>query len=147
MEINGLKLPASFVQDIQERKFQREFGVWELKQDFDAYGNKLETEIGDVYDNSESLVRETNSISKYFPPDAICDEHNEWENEPGFIPDINDFSQVVEFAVGGDGSPFCFDYRDDTNNPSIIWWADAYWRRIAPNYKTFIELFDFSKAE
>ena len=104
----------------------------------------METEIGDVYEDTKSITRETNNLSEGFPPYAL-DEPNEWENKPGYISYITDFSKIVCFGMSGDGADFCFDYREDANNPNVIWWDDVYWRRIAPNYDSFIVLFDFSK--
>jgi hypothetical protein len=146
MEINGLKLPAMFVQDIHEGKFQRVLGSWQLKENVNAFGNHLETEIGDVYEDPKSIIQETNLLPKHFPSEFFV-EPSEWQNQPGFIPDILDFSKIVCFGMSGDGAPFCFDFREDENNPSVIWWDDAWWVCIAPNYESFIELFDFSKAQ
>lgn len=144
MEINGLKLPATFVRDIQEGKFQRVIGCWELKENVDAFGNHLETDIGDVYEDTKSIIRQTNDVGEDFTSYKLY-EPNEWDNKPGYIPYISDFSKVVCFGTSGDGADFCFDYRKDINNPSVIWWDDVYWRRIAPDYDSFIDLFDFSK--
>ena len=145
MEINELKLPALFVRNAHEGKFHREFGSWELKKKVDAFGNYLETEIGQVFIDIDSIIRETKDLPEHFAPDGFYGEPVEdGEKEPGFIPDIIDFSKIVCFAISGDGSCFCFDFREDKNNPSIIWWDDVYWRQIATNYETFIILFNFS---
>jgi hypothetical protein len=65
-----------------------------------------------------------------------------FSDAPGFIPYIFDFSHILTFANSGDGALFCFDYRDHDVKPSIIWWDDAYWRRVAPSFKEFLSLFD-----
>src|SRR6476660_7811009 len=122
MEINALTLPDGFVRDIRDGKFRKEIGDWDLKEDFDAFGNSLETEIGDVCESSESLLSETEVLWKYFVDEDPDGVPNEWENEPGYIPYIKDYSKIVWFASGGDGSPFCFDFRDALKNPSVIWW-------------------------
>lgn len=124
MEINGLQLPAKFIRDIQEGKFQRVIGSWNLRKEVDAYGNHLETDIGDVYENSESITCETNDLKGFSP--YVLDEPNEWQNELGYIPYISDFSKIVCFGMSGDGAPFCFDYRDNLEKPSVIWWDDAW---------------------
>jgi hypothetical protein len=49
--------------------------------------------------------------------------------------------------MSGDCAPFRFDFREDEYNPSVIWWNDAWWLRIVPDYESFLELFDFIKAE
>jgi hypothetical protein len=146
MEINELKLPVTFVQDIHEGKFQRVIGSWQLKENVNAFGNHLETELGGVYKDPKSITQETKLLPKHFAPELFV-EPSEWQNQPGFIPDILDFSKIVCFGMSGDGAPFCFDFREDENNPSVIWWDDAWWVRIAPNYESFIGLFDFSKAK
>ena len=145
MEVTGLKLPTGFVRDVNNGKLRREIGSWQLKSDIDAFGNHLETEIGDVCETPEAISRATEDLWTYFVDESPDDEPNEWENEPGYIPYIKNFSEILQFALGGDGSPFCFDFRNDVNNPSVIWWADAYWRRIADDYESFIELFDLSE--
>jgi hypothetical protein len=146
MEINGLKLPDAFIQDVQENKFKREIGCWKLKEEFDAFGNHLETEIGKVYTDIDEINRETENLSKHYVPDGFYGDPTEsFSEEPGFIPDITDFSKIVCFAMSFDAADFCFDFRDDINEPSVIWWDDVYWRRIASNYKEFIALFDFTK--
>ena len=145
MKINGLKLPDLFVQDAREGKFQREFGSWQLKENVDAFGNHLEADIGQVYIEADLIIRETKNLPKYFAPDGFYGEPDEdCEKKPGFIPDIIDFSKIICFAISGDGSCFCFDFRDDKDNPSIIWWDDIYWRQISPDYETFVILFNSS---
>ena len=61
--------------------------------------------------------------------------------EPGFISYITDFSEIVCFGMDGSGAYFCFDFREDKNKPSVIWWSDVYWRRIAPDFEAFVRLF------
>ena len=117
-----------------------------MKQAADAYGNPLETELGEVYDDEKVIIKSTKELSEHFKPNEFYGEPGggEEENEPGFIPDLADFSNVVCFGISGDGAPFCFDFRDNVENPSVIWWADTYWRRVAPSYEAFIRLFDLS---
>lgn len=147
MLIKGLKLPVSFVETIRKGTLQREIGCWTLRKETDAYGNHLETELGQIYDSEESIFRETNLLPKGFESDEYYGETSESENNLGFIRDITDFSKIICFGVSGDGAPFCFDYRDDLNNPSIIWWDDIYWRRIAPHFDSFLILFDLNNRE
>ena len=146
MTINGLKLPRLFVEAIRERVLRRGIGSWELREEVDAYGNPLESELGEVYEDFETIARETKELPKYFAPDGFYSEPSEWENAPGYIPDIVDFSKIVCFGLSGDGAPFCFDFRDDKDNPSIIWWADSNWRRVAPDFASFVRLFDLGLA-
>ena len=144
MEINGLKLPVSFVEAIHNGNLRRKIGSWLLREEVDAYGNKLESELGEIYESEDALIQETNLLPKHFAPEYFV-EPSEWQNEPGFIPDIIDFSKIVCFGMSGDGAPFCFDYRENLEEPSVIWWADAYWRRVAPDFDSFVALFDLDK--
>jgi hypothetical protein len=146
MELNGLKLPHLFVEAIREGILRRDVGSWELRDDFDAYDNPLESELGEVYEAIETIARETEALPRDFTPDGYYGEPSEWEDAPGYIPDIVDFSKIVCFGISGDGAPFCFDFRGDEHNPSIVWWADAYWRRVAPDFASFLKLFDLGKA-
>ncbi len=61
---------------------------------------------------------------------------------PGAIPDIVDFRGVVCFGMSGDGAPFCFDSRERGTEPRVIWWDDVYWRVVAPDFASFLPLFD-----
>jgi hypothetical protein len=144
MEINGLKLPVSFVEAIRTGILYRETGSWALRESIDAYGYPLESELGEIYETEDNIIQETNNLPKHFAPEC-CEEINDWQNEPGFIPYIVDFSKVVCFGISGDGAPFCFDYRVNREEPSVIWWDDIYWRRIAPDFNSFIALFDLEK--
>ena len=144
MKINGLNLPDSFLSAAREGIFHREVGSWPLKRNVDAFGNPLETELSEVYGSKERILEATAELGADWKPDGYYGESGEEENEPGFIPDITDFSKVVCFGMSGDGAPFCFDFRDSEESPSVIWWADAYWKRIAPDFETFVGLFDLS---
>ncbi len=144
MEINGLKLPSSFVEILRKGALRRQIGSWNLRKEVDAYGNKLESELGEIYETEDALIRETNLLPKDFALEYFV-ELSEWQNEPGCVPDIIDFSKIVCFGMSGDGAPFCFDYRDNLEKPSVIWWADAYWRRVAPDFDSFVALFDLDK--
>ncbi len=135
------KLPSSFVELLQTVTQQQASGYWELRKNADAFDNFFEAEISEFFDNEDKIIRETDDLTKDFPPDACYGEPSEWENEPGFIPDIIDFSEIICFAIAGDGAPFCFDSRDNSEMPSIIYWEDAYWRRVAPNFEAFMDLF------
>jgi hypothetical protein len=147
MFINGLKLPAKFIEALISGLLKRERGVWNLKENKDSYGNFLESELGDVFSSEEEFSKEFVKLpigfehTEYYGVDLA----NENKDSPGYIPDITDFSKIVCFAYSGDGSPFCFDYRENINEPSVIWWDDVYWRRISPNWESFISLFDLQK--
>jgi hypothetical protein len=137
--IRGLPLPGQFISCVESGIFHRQRGPWQLRKPFDAYGNMLETELGLVYETPEKIRLESEFLSQYFSPaeddlsDIFCDT-------PGFIPFITDFSQILAFGTAGDGAPFVFDYRDGAE-PTVIWWANAYWHRVAPSFTAFLDLF------
>lgn len=142
MKINGFLLPQSFVYALEEKALSRTCGSWKLKENLDTFGNHLETEIGEVWTTEEKIRERTLNLSDNFKEDGCYGEESEYFNEPGYIEDITDFTKIVEFAISGDGSSFCFDYRNSINNPEIIWWDDVYWRKISNSYDEFISLFN-----
>lgn len=145
MEINGLKLPSAFVQDLQAGRFLKQRVSWELKKNENAFGEPLETELGAVFEDLAQIQKETDELPEGYTSLSLEDVAGYSETcgvQLGEIPYIWDFSKIVCFAVAGDGAPFCFDYRENHEEPSVIWWADAYWQRVAPNYTSFIQLFD-----
>lgn len=144
MEINCLKLPPLFVQAILSGQLKRAAGSWQLKTPLDFYGNRLETEIGNVFDDEKTIFIETERLLEHFVVDG-CYGDDSYEQEPGFIPDVTDFSRVVHFGVSGDGSPFCFDFRENEEEPSVIWWDDVYWRKLAPSFQAFLDLFQIDE--
>jgi hypothetical protein len=144
MEINGLELPSTFVHAIREGSLRRRYGSWPLKREQDAYGNRLETELSNVYESEEQIKKKTAALTEHYKADGSYGGRSEWNSEPGVIPDITDFTKIICFGMSGDGADFCFDFREDADNPSVIWWADVYWRRVAPDFESFIALFNLS---
>ena len=96
--------------------------------------------MGEVYETVQKIERESDLLPKYFPQD-IGNLPEMSSDAPGFIPYILDFSHILTFAISADGAPFCFDYREHDYLPSIIWWDDVYWRRVAPTFGELISLF------
>ena len=142
MTINGHPIPDSFVAAIGDKSLHRPVGCWELKEEVDSFGNRLATDLGEVWLSEEQLVKETHELPIGFEADGFYGEEAEYSDEPGFIEDILDFRDIVAFAISSDGAPFCFDYRNNKDNPEVIWWDDVYWRKISNNYDDFIALFD-----
>jgi hypothetical protein len=141
MKINGLEIPAVLLRAFETKKFQFKVGSLHLKEDKDSFGNKLETEIGQIYREKPQIQKETDNLSAGFELNGVYGEESDYCNEPGFIADIVDFRHVVVFAISSDGSPFCLDYRRDIQSPSVIWWDDVYWRKISDNVDSFLSLF------
>lgn len=145
MEINGLKLPDTFAQDVRSGRLRREQGSWELRKDESAYGEPLQTELGRVFDHLDLIQKETDELPKGFT--FLSTEDAEGYTKlygiaTGEVPYFWNFTKIVCFAVAGDGAAFCFDFRENEQQPTVIWWNDSYWQRIAPNYEAFIQLFD-----
>ena len=142
MVIHGLRLPLQFSRMVSNSWLLRERGSWGLRVGLDAYGNSLETELGEVYEGEERILQATRSLCRYFQADGYYGEpEKQCDLMPGYIPDITDFTEVVCFGISGDGAPFCFDFRVNREQPSVIWWDDVHWRRIAPDFGTFLQLF------
>ncbi len=139
-----MELPKELADAIRTGSLRRDRGSWPLKVAFDAYGNPLETELGEVYDLAQ-MVKHSASLPDHFR-DEYVDAPLQFSG-PGGIPAIRDFTQIVAFAIAGDGAPFCLDYRDGTDAPSVLWWDDVYWRRVAPDFSAFLALFDLSTPQ
>src|SRR5262249_48296221 len=101
-----------------------------------------ETELGEFYDTRERVDNETAELRVGFEADGFYGESLPDMAGPGAIPDILDFSKIVCFGISGDGAPFCLDYRESPESPRVIWWDDVYWRVVAPDFESFLELFD-----
>ncbi|MDZ4404260.1 MAG: SMI1/KNR4 family protein [Prosthecobacter sp.] len=143
MIIRSLILPEHFVDCIKRETLRRRMGSWKLLSNFDGYGNPIETEIGEIYHTATEIEAESALLPQYFPP-TVSTAVDDLFVEPGFIPYINYFDLILTFGISSDGAPFCFDYRDG-DAPSVIWWDDVYWRRVAPNFTSFVELFDMTQ--
>ena len=147
MTVDGFRLPASFLEAIASGSLRRKVGSWQLSSDRDAFGQKLETELGEVYDALDTVKGESAELPHGFEANGAYGESLEELAGPGAIPDIVDFRGVVCFGESGDGAPFCFDYRGGAAEPRVIWWDDVYWRVVAPDFASFLSLFDLKDAE
>jgi len=143
MQIRGMTLPSQFIDCVQSGVLRRARGSWLLIHGHDSYGNPLETELGDIYETTQQIEQESALLPQHFPSD-LADLPDEFTSAPGFIPYITDFTRLLTFAIAGDGAPYCFDFRE-SNDPSVIWWDDAYWRRVAPTFPAFLSLFDIER--
>jgi hypothetical protein len=161
MTVNGLKLPDAFVALIDRPK---PLGWWVAKGDPRRWiyrGGKdgvywVPEGTPDHYnwlDDLRLIERvawveyQTNRLPDAFhiaeyTSEVIAKWDAVWGNRPGFIPLITDFSRIVQFGEDGESAAYCFDYRDNPDEPSIIHWNDGYWRRFAPNFDTLISWFE-----
>jgi hypothetical protein len=152
MTVNGLQFPASFAEFYEENRYSN----WDLKENVDAYGNPLETGF-EPLDTVERMEEDTAGLARYGPPDlsTYSPEIQKRVSEeletmrPGFLPVITDFSKIVCFGRTSAGEPFCFDFREDARESSVIHFDDRYarWRKIAPNFDAFISLFERYEEE
>ena len=142
MTVNGHRLPEEFLEALSDPDFIPNVGSKYFKDEFDSYGNVFESELGTLYATSDAIAAATAKLSEHFVADDVYGASSDPEDAPGAIPDILDFSQLLCFGTSGDGAPFCFDYRGNPDSPDVIWWDDFYWRKVSPNFKTFLELFD-----
>jgi hypothetical protein len=154
MALNELQFPSSFVEFHRKHRYSS----WDLKEEVDAYGNPLETDfmpLGTV----EQMDQATAELAQYCrPPDQYREGmspedlrmvREQMARDPSFLFDITDFSKIVQFGKSAGGAPFCFDFRENAQEPSVILHDDSHgrWRRIAPNFNTFISLFDLWQEE
>ena len=146
MIVNELKLPESFATAVKSTRLKRTKGSWQLRKECDSYGNPLETELGEVYRTPKRIKNETAGLTVQFEPNDYYGKSLADFAGPGAIPDIVDFAEILCFGIAGGGEPFCFDYRETTKTPSVIWWDDVYWRRVSPDFDAFLKLFDTTKG-
>lgn len=140
MKVRNMALPQSFVEFSRRTESMNGSSGLELIKKADSFGNFLETELSSVFLDIETIIEETESLATNFVPDG--DYGSDLNiGMPGAIPDIVSFEKIVCFGMAGDGAPFCFDFRNVEDNPSVIWWDDVYWRRISDSFDEFISLF------
>jgi hypothetical protein len=137
MIVNGLQLPTTFVQAVRQGRTDI---WWMLKEGVDAYGSHFDMDALELFGDAETIKRKTAQLAQDFLPENDADDlFADW---PGFIPWILDFSRVVCFGHMHEQDPVCFDFRDDPQEPSIIFWDEPYWRRLAPDFEAFMALFE-----
>jgi SMI1/KNR4 family protein SUKH-1 len=146
--VNGLTLPAAFVQLVSQAATPIS---WDLRENRDAYGNRWHADLY-LHQHLEWIAHETRELPRRFKVAIRTPEEIEKGNEysahsPGFIPFITDFSRVVCFGRNAEGHAVCFDYRNTSLEPSIIFWDDCYWRRVAPSFDTLMSLFQPHEAK
>lgn len=145
MVVNGLTLPAGLVELIKRDGATSD---WMLKEERDAYGHRWESGAElELYTDLERIKAETDHLPVKFKLTTRTSEEIERGNaimaaEFGFVPFITDFSEIVRMGGNAEGDACCLDYRNDRNKPSVIFWEDCYWRRVAPDFNAFMRLFD-----
>jgi SMI1/KNR4 family protein SUKH-1 len=142
MEVNGLKLPDAFARFVSQPDADME--MWELRGDHDAYGKPLETDFK-AFTKEEQIAARTAWLPYgiHFHTDTEADIARrdtmaaDW---PGAIPYIRDFARIIQFGENGAGNAFCFGFRENPTEPSVIYYNDFFWQRVAPNFESFAAL-------
>jgi hypothetical protein len=145
MVVNGLKLPDAFLQlsDAIERGGTH---LFLFKEEVDAYGNRFQGGLH-LWTADPAFQGGTDWLSSgqwlgHPSPEEIQEVNDCVADYPGAIPWISDFSKIVCFGEEIQRSdPFCFDFRENPEEPSIISFDDCYWRRVAPTFEVFIGLY------
>jgi hypothetical protein len=107
----------------------------------DAYGNPWYADL-EIYPTPAVIERQNRLIEENMRMDPNTPRPGGPGHCPGFIPYIDDYSQIVCFGASGSGEPYCFDFRDNPDKPSIIKWDDVYWTRIAPDFESLLTLLE-----
>lgn len=143
MEIAGLRVPDEVLRVAHAGLIPDGDGL-RARDGVDAYGHPLALSLAQVYHEQAALIRATIRVVIGFEPDAWYGART--PEVPGAIADVVDFTRVLCFGFSTEGEPFCFDFRDDPEHPSVICWdGDALsWRRIAPDAESFLRTFILS---
>jgi hypothetical protein len=161
MTVNGLKLPDAFVALIEQPELPirwlakgdpeawiykgGEGGLyWIPKGDADCDASLPDLELFKSLAEVELHTKRlpiTMHVADYLPEEIAKGDALE-AHLPGFLPFITDFSKIVHFGDSDTGAPYCFDYRENADEPGILHWNDAYWRRFAPHFDFFMSLFE-----
>jgi hypothetical protein len=140
MTVNGLRLPDSFVKLCQEIREGKTEEVWLLTgADVDAFGNRLSNTDVEFLTDAEKIQKETDYLLQRFQAGRFRADPDDAQRS-GFVK-ITNVAKFVWFGTVGSGEPFCFDFGQDPEEPSIVTWNDAYWQRVAPDFQTFLSLF------
>jgi hypothetical protein len=140
MVVKGLQLPEAFVRVVNDGGLEANDYSDDLDP-VDAYGNPWSPDLV-TYINPANIEENNRLMEKNGRMDPNEPPPSSPEHCPGFIPYIDDYSQIVCFGENGMGEPYCFDFRENPEKPSIIQWYDVYWRRVAPDFETLLTLLD-----
>jgi hypothetical protein len=142
-ELIGFPLPAAFVQHCEAARRGEAPEEWVLRENVDAYGNPWENFGLMIYLDPDVMAEETHHMVELFREEGIVPQDEADRNKPGFVQDFTDIANYVRFGTNNVGEMFCFDFGADPEAPSVVSFPslDRYWRRVAPNFETFIALF------
>lgn len=135
--VNGLRVPAALVQAVQQRG-----RVWAPRDGVYPFGARWKRHLQLSLDE-RSLAKSSEWLDPFgAESQRFLHGSDAWEIDPGFIPYITDFSQILDCGIETLVRPVCLDFRDSPLEPSVIYWTGTYWRRIAPSVDAFITMIE-----
>jgi SMI1/KNR4 family protein SUKH-1 len=148
MLVNGLKLPDAFLQ-LSQAIERGGTHLFLPKEQVDAYGNPFGGDVAlYLWTADQAAKGDTDCLAEVYGTDRLSPDEIEVLNDdndaddPGEIPYLSDFSKIVWLGQdSGNDDPFCFDFRENLQEPSIICYHSWYWRRVAPKFEEFIGLY------
>jgi hypothetical protein len=145
MTVNGLRLPEAFVELISQPDLPYQ---WVPKKDaVDASGQPLNVLPLELYTDLETIDGRTAVLSRLYREENRFQGLPALAQEDDSAPDTADISKIVWFGGTSSGEPYCFDFRDDPTAPSVIYWDDGEWLRLASNFSDFMSLFACDRDE
>lgn len=145
MVVNGFELPETFVQLLEAIRRGEAPREWELKEDVDAYGQPWDLTdrwipLQILYYPKE-IQAERNRMLSGFLHEGRFSHLPRYAQQPGYLADFTGVANFVPFGQSSEGlTTYAFDFGTDPKEPSVVYW-DQYWRRVAPNFQAFKELF------
>jgi hypothetical protein len=140
--VNGLKLPWTFVELInltdQPFNWVPKDGEWGVE----AYGEALDVLPLEIYTSLEMTEWATAQLQTLYGEGRF---HQLPADAKKHDFDLSDISKIVWFGQTASGEAYCFNYQENPSEPSVIYWDDGCWRRVAPNFESFISLFEPDK--
>jgi SMI1 / KNR4 family (SUKH-1) len=134
MVVNGFELPRAFVllcEAIRRGEAPKE---WKLKENVDGYGRPWKVADLRVICDTQEIQRETDEEVDGFL------HKGRWQHLPEDAEQPSSIACFVFFAHSTDGLVYAFDFGTDGKDPSVVHWY-GHWRRVAPNFASFIALF------
>jgi hypothetical protein len=132
MEINGNKIPEIY---LNHRMTKNELDIIFKKS------TGLSLDVAWFYTSEHDLQEATDQLKKHFPFDDALEDLSS-KNGYEYLEYINDFTKIVSFAYSGDGAVYCFDFRSFLDKPSVIWWDDIAWLKLADTVEGFFEMLE-----
>ena len=84
MTIRGHPIPESMAQAMSSGRLRRERGSWPLREVLDAFGNRLETELGEFLETEEAIEQATDALSGEFKTTVSMGSHTRRRSPEAF---------------------------------------------------------------